>query len=174
MPIPHAIAARTHHAKRVASGTQIRVGSATHRSGIHPVLVEPLQLVLKSVARRVGKIQSGELERNDIVLAATLDGSLVGVVRLSSEHEEVVLRGMQVVPELQRQGIGSALLEACLSRVVGVVCYCIPWAYLEEFYTSRGFERCKSTDAPGFLLKRLSTYLQSGRNVILMRRAPSD
>lgn len=117
---------------------------------------------------------SGGLNFDDTVLAAVRNGSLVGVVRLCSEHQEVVLRGMQVVPELQRQGIGLALLEACLSRVSGVVCYCIPLAYLEQFYASGGFERCKSGAVPGFLSKRLSAYLEAGRGVTLMRRAPID
>lgn len=55
---------------------------------------------------------SGGLKFDDTVLVAVRDGSRVGVVRLCSEHQELVLRGMQVTPEVQRQGIGLALLEA--------------------------------------------------------------
>ncbi len=113
---------------------------------------------------------SGGLRLDDTVLAAVRDGSLVGVVRLSTEHQVFVVRGMQVIPELQRQGVGLALLEACLSRVGGAVCYCIAWAYLEKFYASRDFERCKTSSAPEFLSKRMYAYLNAGRDVILMRR----
>lgn len=117
---------------------------------------------------------SGGLKLDDTVLVATRYGSRVGVVRLCSEHQELVLRGMQVTPEVQRQGIGLALLEACLSRISGDVCYCISLAYLEQFYASGGFERCESGDIPGFLSKRLSAYLEAGRDVIPMRRTPTD
>ncbi len=117
---------------------------------------------------------SGGLKLNDTVITALRDSSLVGVVRLSPEQQDVVLRGMQVVRTAQRQGIGTALLEACLSRAGSIVCYCIPWASLEEFYASKGFERCKSADVPEFLSKRFSEYLEAGRDVILMRRAPTD
>ena len=113
---------------------------------------------------------SGGISSNDTVLAAIRDDSLVGVVRLCSEHQATVLRGMQVSPDVQRQGIGRALLEECLSRVSDAACYCIPWSYLEQFYSSGGFRRCESTDVPRFLLERYSGYIQQGRDVILMRR----
>ena len=113
---------------------------------------------------------SGGLELDDNVLIARRNGSIVGAVRLCSEDRDIVLRGMQVVPALQRQGIGLALLQACVSRINGVACYCIPWADLEPFYGSGGFERCEPDEVPGFLAKRFSKYLEAGRNVILMRR----
>lgn len=117
---------------------------------------------------------SGRLSLDDKVLIAMRNGSLVGAVRLCSEEQDVVLRGLHVVPDMQRQGIGLALLQACVSRINGVVCYCIPWAYLEQFYASGGFERCKSGEVPGFLSKRFSKYLEAGRDVIVMRRTPTD
>lgn len=117
---------------------------------------------------------SGGLEPNDTVLTAVRNGALVGAVRLTSEQQELVLRGMQVLPEAQRQGIGTDLLEACLDRVSTSGCYCIPWAYLEAFYASRGFKRCKSADVPTTLSKRFTDYLAAGRDVILMCREPVD
>ena len=117
---------------------------------------------------------SGGLRVDDKVLMAIRNGSLVGVVRLCTEDQDIVLRGMQVVSDLQRKGIGLALLQACVSRVSSAVCYCIPWAYLEEFYASGGFERCQSADVPEVLSERLSNYLEAGRDVILMRRTPTD
>ncbi len=116
----------------------------------------------------------GGLRANDTNLVAERAGSLVGVVRLCSEHGIVVLRGMQVLPDFQRQGIGLGLLDECLPRVNDAICYCIPWSYLEQFYGSGGFERCEPRDVPGFLSERYSGYLQEGRDVILMQRVPTD
>ncbi len=116
----------------------------------------------------------GGLDVNDTILVAALAGSMVGVVRLCSEQRVVVLRGMQVLPDFQRQGIGLGLLDKCLSRVNDAICYCIPWTYLEQFYESGGFERCEPGDVPGFLSTRFSGYLQEGRNVILMQRVPTE
>ena len=117
---------------------------------------------------------SGRLSTDDTILVAVRAESLVGVVRLCSEHRVVVLRGMQVLPNFQRQGVGRALLGECRSRLDDAVCYCIPWSYLEQFYSSEGFERCESTDVPDFLSGRYSCYIQKGRDVILMRRALSE
>ena len=44
----------------------------------------------------------GGLRANETILVAVRAGSLIGVVRLCSEHEIVVLRGMQVLPDFQR------------------------------------------------------------------------
>lgn len=117
---------------------------------------------------------SGGISSDDTVLVAVRDNSLVGAVRLCSEHRVPVIRGMQVCPDFQRQGIGRALLEESLFRVSDVVCYCIPWSYLEQFYSSGGFVRCESADVPGFVSERYSGYIQQGRDVILMRRALSN
>ena len=117
---------------------------------------------------------SGGHSSNDTVLIATRAESLVGVARLCAEHQVTVLRGMQVLQDFQRQGIGRALLEECLSIVGDAVCYCIPWSHLEQFYSAGGFRRCEDADVPVFLSERLSCYVAKGRDVILMRRAPPD
>ena len=116
----------------------------------------------------------GGLDPDDKILVAMRNSSLVGAVRLCSVGQNVVLRGMQVAPDAQRQGIGLALLDACQTRITGVVSYCIPWAYLENFYAKAGFKRCESAEVPGFLARRLSKYLEAGRDVILMHRTPND
>ncbi|MDJ0711799.1 MAG: GNAT family N-acetyltransferase [Woeseiaceae bacterium] len=115
---------------------------------------------------------SGGHSSSDTVLIAVQRDSLVGVVRLCSEHQITVLRGMQVLPDFQQQGIGRALLEKCLSKVGDAVCYCIPWSHLEQFYSTGGFKRCEKNDVPEFLSERFSGYVAQGRDVILMRRDP--
>jgi N-acetylglutamate synthase-like GNAT family acetyltransferase len=116
---------------------------------------------------------SGGLSADDTILVALRTEALVGVVRLCSENQVAVLRGMQVLPDFQRQGIGRALLDESLCRVDDAACYCIPWSHLEQFYGSGGFERCESKNVPGFLAERFSLYAKQGRDVILMRRVVS-
>ena len=116
----------------------------------------------------------GGLRARDTVLAAVRASTLVGVVRLCPEHGVVVLRGMQVLPDFERQGIGLDLLDKCLPKVNDSLCYCIPWSYLEQFYSSGGFERSEPADVPGFLSRRYFGYLQKGRDVILMQRTPTE
>jgi GNAT superfamily N-acetyltransferase len=122
--------------------------------------------------RRCG--YSGSLSADDKIFVADRGGSLVGVARLCLEHGEIVLRGMQVLPEVQGQGVGRTLLEETLARANDAICYCIPWADLEMFYGSAGFQRCEPYDVPAFLSDRFSCYVQEGRDVILMRRAPGE
>lgn len=117
---------------------------------------------------------SGGLTAHDTVFVAIRAKSIVGAVRLCSKHRAVVLRGMQVFPDFQRQGVGRALLDKCMSRSSDAICYCIPWTFLEQFYGSGGFQRCEPADVPGFLSKRYYGYVQKGRDVLLMRRALSE
>ncbi len=112
----------------------------------------------------------GGMTPNDIVFLAELDGNLVGVVRETSEHGEVLLRGMQVAPAVQRSGVGAQLLQVFVHRLNGRECYCVPYTHLVGFYSSVGFEQHPGEFAPAFLRERLAKYRREGRNVLLMRR----
>jgi N-acetylglutamate synthase-like GNAT family acetyltransferase len=112
----------------------------------------------------------GSIGPNDKVFVAEGDGELLGIVRLAQEDEIYVLRGMQVSPSSQRQGIGTALLLELMKHLGGAECYCVPYTHLDEFYAQVGFRECSSKSAPRFLVDRLSQYLKNGREVILMRR----
>jgi N-acetylglutamate synthase-like GNAT family acetyltransferase len=108
----------------------------------------------------------------DTILVAALGEEIVGAARLCPENGAIVLRGMQVLPESQRRGVGNSLLKECVARLGSSPCYCIPWAHLENFYTRGGFQRCEPSEAPDFLKTRYAGYLADGLDVILMRRAP--
>jgi N-acetylglutamate synthase-like GNAT family acetyltransferase len=70
---------------------------------------EDISRVLKFYAeRRYG----GGIRPEDALLLAEHDGELIGIVRLTTEEGVAVLRGMQVHPRFQRQGIGKRLLAA--------------------------------------------------------------
>ena len=72
-------------------------------------MAEDISRVLNFYAERC---YGGGIRPEDAVLLAEHDGELIGIVRLTTEEGVVVLRGMQVHPRFQRQGIGKRLLAA--------------------------------------------------------------
>ncbi|WP_373994450.1 GNAT family N-acetyltransferase [Duganella sp. Root1480D1] len=56
----------------------------------------------------------GGVSENDKVMVARLGDHVVGVVRLRPEEGVTVLRGMQIVYDLQRKGIGAGMLRHVL------------------------------------------------------------
>lgn len=115
----------------------------------------------------------GGVSPADVTLAAYKDGQLAGVVRLCDEHGVIVLRGMQVAPEFQRQGIGRALLARCLPWLDRGTAWCLPYDHLARFYGEAGFEPAPPDALPAFLSERLAGYLASGQRVMAMRRSAS-
>jgi predicted N-acetyltransferase YhbS len=114
----------------------------------------------------------GGIQPNDIVLMAERGGELVGIVRLASEEGVVVLRGMQVHPSFQRQGIGKKLLWTVAQELDGTACFCIPYAHLARFYGEIGFCVIEPAKAPAFLHLRLERYQNrnDGREYLIMCR----
>jgi GNAT superfamily N-acetyltransferase len=118
----------------------------------------------------------GGLQPGDTVLLAEQDGELVGIVRLVPEEGTTVLRGMQIHPSVQRQGIGKQLLSA-VAQVLGErACFCIPYAHLVDFYGSIGFGTIDPSKAPAFLGSRLEGYRNrgDGKEYLLMFRDGSS
>lgn len=110
------------------------------------------------------------LDPADRVIVAKLLGRVVGAVRLCPEHGVTVLRGMQIEPAFQRQGLGARLLAACLPHLAGKQVFCLPYAHLAGFYAASGFERVDAGSLPAFLASRLAGYRAGGQDVIAMRR----
>jgi predicted N-acetyltransferase YhbS len=116
----------------------------------------------------------GDVGSDDRMLLADESDRLVGVVRLVRENGIVVLRGMRVLQEYQRSGIGTLLLEA-VSRALGSEeCYCIPYEHLCDFYGRIGFQNLDPLAAPQFLAERLKEYRmrRPERFSLMLRRAP--
>src|SRR5207244_11618775 len=84
----------------------------------------------------------------------------------------VVLRGMQVHPRFQRQGIGKRLLETVAQERDGKGCFCIPYPHLVGFYGGIGFHVMEPAKAPTFLRLRLEKYRDrgDGNDYLIMRR----
>ena len=104
----------------------------------------------------------GGIRPADLVLIAEHDGELVGIVRLAAEEGVVVLRGMQVDPTFQRQGIGKKLLASVAQELDERDCFCIPYAHLVGFYGRIGFRMIEPAKAPTFLRLRLEKYQNRG------------
>ena len=112
----------------------------------------------------------GGAKKEDYVFLAKVDNKLVGAARLCPEMNVLVLRGMQVLPEFQGQGIGKKILKSCNSYLAKQSCYCIPQKYLRSFYEQIGFKLISPTKLPIFLNQRLELYIAKNMNVIPMYR----
>jgi GNAT superfamily N-acetyltransferase len=101
-----------------------------------------------------------------------LDDDLVlGIVRLTEEEGHFVLRGMNIQKGYKRQGLGKALLKELEPHINGRDCYCIPHAYLSEFYGTIGFEQIPLEEAPLHLQERHALYLSMGFDAVIMKRS---
>jgi N-acetylglutamate synthase-like GNAT family acetyltransferase len=136
---------------------------------IRHATAEDISRVLNFYAeRRYG----GGIRPEDSVLLAEHDGELVGIVRLTAEEGVVVLRGMQVQPRFQRQGIGKRLLATVAQELEGRGCFRIPYVHLVGFYGGIGFRPIEPAKAPTFLRLRLERYQArgDGKEYLIMRR----
>ncbi|MBB5018692.1 GNAT superfamily N-acetyltransferase [Chitinivorax tropicus] len=113
------------------------------------------------------------LTGDERLIGAWSDNRLVGCVRLCQEQGESVLRGMQILPAYQRQGLGTRLLLALTQAVGDQPCYCVPYHHLHGFYHQAGFRVLPLDQAPGFLSERVLRYRHDGLPVDLMARLPS-
>ena len=109
------------------------------------------------------------IEPTDIVVLAKNATKIVGIGRLCQEDGFVCLRGMQVSPEFQRQGLGSRILQRLEKELGSNPCYCLPYQHLLTFYRQAGFEQV-STNLPQILDQRLTEYSTRGLAVIALFR----
>ena len=112
----------------------------------------------------------GTVSPDDRVMVAIHDGRIVGAVRLCEEFGTTVLRGMYLLREFQRGGIGTRLLQFAETVLEERACYCIPYRHLENFYGRIGFRRIDESSAPPGLRERCDQYRAGGTDVILMER----
>ena len=109
------------------------------------------------------------IEGDDLYYAED-DGLKLGVVRISKEHDISVLRGMYILSPYQGKGIGTKLLEYIEPMLCCEPVYCIPKDHLINFYGKVGFRVIEPTDAPGFLVERLNSYIEKNLKVLIMKR----
>jgi GNAT superfamily N-acetyltransferase len=91
------------------------------------------------------------------VCALSADGKVVGVGRIVGDGAlDFYLSGIMVVPEFQRQGVGTRIVEALVNRVkevpyMNTLVEALPLPGLETFYARFGFKACRQY-APGMHL----------------------
>ena len=113
----------------------------------------------------------GGIGNSDTVIVAKESNLIVGAVRLCLEHDVIVLRGMQILRCYQRQSIGTRILKFCLPTLNRQLSYCVPYSHLTQFYNQVGFAVAKEDSLPRFLRDRLSSYRESGQDVVVMMRS---
>jgi len=113
---------------------------------------------------------NGGLSADDRILYASQARSIVAAVRLSTEADTLVLRGMYVAESLRGAGIGSKLLERISAEIASSSCWCIPYTHLEGFYSRIGFGVFERGEIPEFLAARKKRYVSAGREVTIMQR----
>ena len=110
-------------------------------------------------------------DSGDIVMAAIDQGNIVGAVRLCTENGVLVLRGMQIADNWQRQGVGTAMLRKLDESIGERECFGIPYPHLEKFYGQIGFQFIDIADAPAHLQARIQEYREKkGKEYRMMRR----
>jgi N-acetylglutamate synthase-like GNAT family acetyltransferase len=112
--------------------------------------------------------------RNTDLFFIAMDGpTALACVRFCVENGTPMLRTMMVDSGIRRRKIGSHLLREFTSYtdahgIRGV--YCLPYAHLDRFYGSAGFQLVPIPDAPPFLQERMRAYDPSGTAYLVMRR----
>ncbi len=112
----------------------------------------------------------GGMSDQDRFVLAEHEGELIGVVRLSEEFEVTVLRGMRVKDSMQREGVGTLMLEATENMIAGKDCYCLPYRHLRDFYGQASFLEVDASFIPDGFRERFSKYRAMGLDIIVMHR----
>lgn len=110
-----------------------------------------------------------KIDAQDQFFVAENEGQIIAQVRLAQEFDHWVLRGMQVKPQFQFQGIGTRLLKNLQASIVEPV-YCLPYAWLKGFYGQVGFKEVELKTVPEFLQQRCLKYQNEGAEIITMKR----
>jgi predicted N-acetyltransferase YhbS len=110
------------------------------------------------------------IDEHDRHFIAERGRQVIAAVRLSRAEPALVLRGMRVDKDCQRQGIGRRLLTFVAREMGSEQCYCLPYSWLIAFYGEAGFRQIPAAEAPSFLGVRHAKYLANGQDVVVMRR----
>ena len=114
----------------------------------------------------------GTFNDDDTVFYMLQNNGLCAVVRIAVEETYLVLRGMQVLPDLRGQQIGQKLLKYMMSELSQnqLPCYFLPHSHLIRFYGEAGFVIADPKNTPNFLINRKQKYHEQGLSIELMVR----
>jgi len=112
----------------------------------------------------------GVIHPSDAIVIAKSERKVIGAVRLCVENDLNILRGMQIVPAMQRQKIGSQMLYFCLPLMQRQTTWCLTYAHLNHFYGQIGFHTVDENQLPALIKERFLNYRIDGADVIPMVR----
>ncbi len=107
------------------------------------------------------------LNEDDLVVI-TMENKIIGAVRITTEYNVKVLRGMQIATDWQREGVGSKMLQFLDEHLDLTGCYCLLYRHLAKFYGLIGFKEIDAINAPLFLAERLKAYNDRRLDTIIM------
>lgn len=110
---------------------------------------------------------------DDEVVLATIDGHIVGAVRLAREGGVLVLRGVQVEENWRGRGLGRRLLDVVAQHLGDELSFVIAYRHLEPFYTRAGWVPVDD-DVPQLLSERVARFREHGDDVYVARRRISS
>lgn len=118
----------------------------------------------------VARFLSSDLGR-DVVVIAEVDGQRAGIGRLVPAGDGAFeLGGMWVLDAFRGRGIARANVEELIRRAHDATLFCIPFADLEAFYASTGFQRIGREGAPAKVQEKLAWCdREVKREVLLMK-----
>ncbi len=143
------------------------------------MLIDPsllIRLALPTDIRSINSFysrqdSSAQVDNDEAVMIAELDGAIIGSVRLCVEHGHTLLRTMLIDRDHRRKGIGAKMLELFDRTLGDRECFCLPYSHLVSFYGAIGFEPIDEALAPEHLRERYHSYLARGLDVLIMRRS---
>lgn len=145
----------------VARAFEIRPATAADQAAIRRIV-------------RDADINPVSLDWPRFVVATAEPAGVIGVAQVKQHRDgSRELASVAVVPERQRQGVGSALVRALLAREEGSL-HLTCRAQLEGYYTRFGFRRIERREMPAYFARRmpaLNAFLRPfGIRLIVMRR----
>ncbi len=95
---------------------------------------------------------------DELIVIAEVNGERAGIGRVVTINEEVgELGGIFVLPNFRGQSVAGNIVDTLISEASYPVLYCIPFAHLELFYRSHGFDSVKECNlVPEAILKKVN------------------
>lgn len=140
------------------------------------LIIEVLNPIKLPLIKRLYKAHypAGRAKRDELIVTATLEGSIIALLRLKTIEQSRLLTGMLVIPEYRGRGVGNTLLTHCENTVFNDGDYCFAFKHLELYYAQHGFKTIDTSALPNSLKMAYLRYVDSGKDLIPMQFITSD
>ncbi len=139
------------------------------------LIIEVLNPIKLPLIKKLYKAHypAGRAKRDELIITATSEGSIVALLRMKTVETSRLLTGMIVVPQVRGTGVGKALLAHCEENVFSYGDYCFAFMHLESYYAQYGFKTIDSSALPNSLKMAYQRYVDSGKDLIPMQFIPT-